>query len=74
MGCLYKIVALFIPGISKENIEAESITPADIAIIEFIKFLFVFLNKNTIADPKTENKKAILPPKKDKNIGGKLNK
>ena len=48
VGCLYKTVALFMPGISNENIEAESITPADIAIIEFIKFLFVFLNKNII--------------------------
>lgn len=53
-----------IAGNNREKNDAASITPADRAIIIFIKKLLTFLKNKTIAAPKIENKKAILPPMK----------
>ncbi len=60
----FNLVDCSIAGLIKEKKDAESIIPADKASIDFKIFWFIFLKKNTSADPKEVivkvNKVAII--------------
>ena len=65
-------VLISIDGASKEKKLAAIITPEDKLNIESKTFLFTFLKKNTIADPKRVINQVNKVAKKAINIGDKL--